>query len=108
MEFDSDLYILFSRMGIFTRFFENSSFAGLPNITNSKSIIKQVFWAVISILMICGASYLTGDTFHEWEKNPVSTMTEIETIYHVKFPDIVVCPPKVAFSFTDRTTVASL
>ena len=87
-------------MGIITRFLENSSFSGLPNIINSKSTIERGYWVAVSFLMISGAVYLTGETFVEWSKYPIATTTETFPISEVQFPKIVVCPPKVVFSFT--------
>ena len=89
-------------MGIIRSFLENSSICGLANIVNSRNIIEKLFWIAVSFLLVAGALYLTGEAFDEWEKNPISTITEPKTIYDVKFPNIVVCPPKVAFSYTDR------
>ena len=55
---------------------------------------------MVSVLMVAGTVYLTMETFDDWDKNPISTVTEVKTISHVRFPKIVVCPPRVAFSFT--------
>ena len=87
-------------MGIGKEFLENSSICGLAHIANSKTKIEKAYWIVVSVLMIAGAGYLIKDAFDDWAKNPISTITEPETISQVKFPQIVVCPPKVSFSFT--------
>ena len=87
-------------MGIVTNFLENSSICGWAHISNSKTTIEQVYWILVSASMIAVIAYLTMDALDGWEKNPISTLTEPYTIYQTKFPKIVVCPPKVSFSFT--------
>ena len=44
--------------------------------------------------------YLTAEAFVEWALYPISTTTETFPITDVHFPNIVVCPPKVAERFT--------
>ena len=82
-------------MGIGKDFLENSSICGFAHISNSKGYSEKAYWIVVSVLMIAGAGYLIKDAFDEWDLDPISTVTEIETIEHGKFPLIVVCPPKV-------------
>ena len=86
-------------MGIVAKFLENSSICGWAHISTSKNIIERVYWIVVSALMVAGAGYLTADAVNEWDLDPISTVTKVKTIYDVKFPMIVVCPPKVSFSF---------
>ena len=43
--------------------------------------------------------YLTAEAFVEWALYPISTTTETFPITDVHFPNIVVCPPKVAERF---------
>ena len=50
--------------------------------------------------MIAGTIYLFTIAWDEWDLNPISTVTEVNTIYDIKFPKIIVCPPKDPFSFT--------
>ena len=87
-------------MGIGADFLENSSICGFANISNSKTNFEKAYWIFVSVLMLAGAAYLTVDAFDDWERNPISTLTKVENISQVKFPQIVVCPPKVSFSFT--------
>ena len=87
-------------MGIDTEFLETSSICGLAHIANSKTNYEKAYWIVVSLLMVAGAGYLIADAFDDWEKNPISTITEPKDICQVKFPQIVVCPPRVSFSFT--------
>ena len=82
-------------MGIGKDFLENSSICGFAHISNSKGYSEKAYWIGVSVLMIAGAGYLTKDAFDDWERNPISTVIEVETIYHGKFPLIVVCPPEV-------------
>ena len=89
-------------MGIIAKFLENSSICGWAHIANSKTKIEKLYWIVVSVSMVAGALYLIADAFDDWAKNPISTITEPETIYNnVRFPKITVCPPKVSFSFTN-------
>ena len=90
----------FCEMGIVAEFLENSSICGWAHIANSKTKIERAYWIIVSVLMIAGAGYLIADAFDDWANNPIATITEPETISRVKFPQIVVCPPKVSFSFT--------
>ena len=55
---------------------------------------------MVSAAMIGVITYLTMDAVEDWKNNPISTLTEPQPIYSVKFPKITVCPPKVSFSFT--------
>ena len=87
-------------MGTFRKFLENSSICGLAHISRSKTIIERAYWIVVSALMVAGTVYLTMEAVDDWENNPISTLTEVNTTSNVKFPKIVVCPPKVSFSFT--------
>ena len=82
-------------MGIGKDFLENSSICGFAHISNSKGYSEKACWILVSILMIAGAGYLTKDAFDEWDQDPISTVTEVHTIYNGKFPLIVVCPPEV-------------
>ena len=81
------------------RFLENCSLCGLSHISTSKKKYEKVFWVVVSVLMIAGAGYLIDDAVDQWDKYPISTTTKTIPIHDVQFPKIVVCPPKVAFSF---------
>ena len=94
------IFFRISDMGIVSEFLESSSICGWAHISNSKTKIEKAYWIVVSVLMVAGAGYLISDAFDDWEKNPISTFTEPAAIFHVKFPQIVVCPPKESFSFT--------
>ena len=87
-------------MGTFRKFLENSSICGLAHISRSKTIIERLYWIVVSALMVAGTVYLTMEAVEDWDQYPISTVTEVITISNVTFPKIVVCPPKVSFSFT--------
>ena len=82
-------------MGIGKDFLENSSICGFAHISNSKGYSEKAYWILVSVLMIAGAGYLTKDAFDDWEENPISTVTDVETISLKLFPLIVVCPPEV-------------
>ena len=87
-------------MGIVAKFLENSSICGWAHIITSKNIIERVYWILVSALMVAVIIYLTVDAVDDWEKNPISTLTKPAPIYKLtKFPKIVVCPPRVPFSF---------
>ena len=89
----------FLDMGIFADFLENSSICGLAHISRSKTTIERGYWIGISALMIAGTIYLTMDAFYEWDEKPISTVTKVKPMYDIKFHKIIVCPPKVSFSF---------
>ena len=73
-------------MGIGTEFLENSSICGLAHISKSKTYIEGAYWIVVSVLMIAGTVYLTAVAVDEWEKDPISTITETFPIDMVQFP----------------------
>ena len=85
-----------------TKFLESSSIGGLSYISTSKSRAEKLFWFVVVITSISVTSYLTTEAILNWSNYPVATTTESFPISEVHFPKITVCPPKVAFSFTQR------
>ena len=80
-------------------FLESSSICGLSHISTSTSKAGKVFWVVVVLASVIMTGYLTAEAFVEWALYPISTTTETFPITDVHFPNIVVCPPKVAERF---------
>ena len=81
-------------------YLENSSICGLSHIISSKTKIERVFWVLVACIAVAAAGYLIWEAFDDWAEYPISTITETFPINQAQFPKIVVCPPKVAFTFT--------
>ena len=81
-------------------YLENSSICGFSHITTSKTKIERVFWLLVAFIAVAAAGYLVWEAFDDWAQFPISTITETYPINQAQFPKIVVCPPKVAFTFT--------
>ena len=83
-------------------FLESSSIGGFSHISTSKTKPEKLFWVVVVVTSVGVTIHLTREAFLEWEQFPISTTTETFPISDAKFPNIVVCPPKVRFSFLFR------
>ena len=81
-------------------FLESSSICGFSHISASKTIAERVFWVAVVAASFAGTAYLTAGALLEWSKYPIATTTETFPISEAQFPNIVVCPPRVSFSFT--------
>ena len=81
-------------------YLENSSICGLSHISSSKTKIERLFWLIVSLGSAAGAGYFIWEAFDDWAEYPISTITETFPINQAQFPQIIVCPPKVAFTFT--------
>ena len=78
-----------------TKFAEDSSIGGLPQLAESKSWAGRIFWIIAVASSWILAGFLTSEAFIDWANNPISTTTETVRISDVQFPKIVVCPPRV-------------
>ena len=83
-------------------FLESSSIGGFSHISTSKTKPESLFWVVVVVTSIAVTIQLTREAYLEWEKFPISTTIETFPISDARFPNIVVCPPKVRFSFISR------
>ena len=79
-------------------FLESSYICGFSHISASKTIAERMFW--VAAASFAGTAYLTAGALLEWSKYPIATTTETFPISEAQFPNIVVCPPWVSFSFT--------
>ena len=82
------------------KFLESSSICGFSHISASKTIAEKLFWVGVVAASFAVTAYLTTGAFVDWAKYPIATTTETFPISGVQFPKIVVCPPRVPFSFT--------
>ena len=81
-------------------FLESSSICGFSHISASKTVAERMFWVAVVAASFAGTAYLTAGALLEWSKYPIATTTETFPISEAQFPKIVVCPPRVSFSFT--------
>ena len=79
---------------------ESTSIGGLAQIKTSKTWLGKIYWTVVVASTLVMTIFLVSEAFIGWANNPIATTTETFPIYDVQFPNIVVCPPKVAFGFT--------
>ena len=54
----------------------------------------KVLWFVVVSLGFLGAGFLIGNSYNEWQKNPISTSITTKPIADLEFPVVTVCPPK--------------
>ena len=77
-------------------FLENSTIHGLYYIATARSKLSKTIWVLIILLSFCLAGYLIHRSFTNWEKSPISTSVQTDSISSAPFPRVTVCPPKAA------------
>ena len=84
-------------MVTFKEFLESSTIHGLFHISNSKRY-SRFFWIFVVILGFSGSIFLIVQAFNNWDLDPIKTTIETVPIFHLKLPNITVCPPKDTFT----------
>ena len=84
-------------MVTFKEFLESSTIHGLFHISNSKRY-SRFFWIFVVILGFSGSIFLIVQAFNNWDLDPIKTTIETKPIFHLKLPNITVCPPKDTFT----------
>ena len=78
-------------------FLESSTIHGLSYISTTRRLAR-LFWILVVITGILGASWLIKESFESWSDSPVKTTIETLPIAKIKFPKLTVCPPKNTFT----------
>ena len=76
---------------------ENSSVAGLSQISSSRKILRW-FWILVIISGFSLSGYLIYESFQNWADNPYTTNIKTLPIDEISFPKVTVCPPKDIFT----------
>ena len=76
---------------------ESSSIHGLVYWSTTKRLTK-LFWILVVITGFSGAGFLILKSFQSWQEGPIITTIETLPISNVKFPNIIVCPPKDTYT----------
>ena len=80
-------------MDIFKEFLESSTIHGLVYISTSKTTVQKTIWSIIVVIAFGSALKLIGNSYLEWEVDPVSTSVSTHPIEELDFPNITICPP---------------
>ena len=70
-----------------------SSIHGFGHIVSTRRY-SRLFWILVVIFGFSVAIYLIYVSFNDWSESPVSTTLETLPISKIKFPKVIVCPPK--------------
>ena len=81
----------------FRTFLESSTIHGLSYISTTRRFAR-LFWILVVIIGILGASWLIKESFESWSDSPIKTTIETLPIDEIKFPKVTVCPPKNTFT----------
>ena len=77
-------------------FLESSTIHGLIYISTAQNLSK-LFWICTVICGFLTAGLLINNAFLDWAEHPIETTIKFYSISDIKFPSIVVCPPKVHY-----------
>lgn len=78
-------------------FLESSTIHGLTYISTTRKCTR-LFWILVVIAGFMGAGFLIEESFASWSESPIRTTIETLPISEIKFPKVVVCPPKNTFT----------
>ena len=81
-------------MEVLREFLETSTVHGLFHLSKAKSNFSKFLWTFIILFSFCLASFLIYNSFHNWDKSPITTSIHTESIASAPFPKVTVCPPK--------------
>lgn len=79
-------------------FLETSSIHGLPRIVVSKRRYLKIFWFLVVVTGFSVSGSLIYNALNDYDNIPIMTTTETFPISQLKFPSIIVCPPKGSFT----------
>ena len=80
-------------MEVFTEFMQASSIHGFGHIVATQRY-SRLFWILTVIFGFSASFYLIQLSVSDWSESPVSTTLETLPISKLKFPKVMVCPPK--------------
>ena len=78
-------------------FLESSTIHGLIFISTTRKYVR-LFWILVVIAGFVGASLIIKESFDSWSESPVKTTIDTLPISEIRFPKIIVCPPKNTFT----------
>ena len=84
-------------MNSFKLFLESSTIHGLNHVSTTRKYIR-FFWILVVISGFSGSIYLICQSFKAWSERPVSTTIETHEIHELKYPKVMVCPPKNTYT----------
>ena len=76
---------------------ESSSIHGLVYWSTTKRLTK-LFWILVVITGFSGAGFLIQQSFQSWQDGAIKTTIETLPISEVRFPNLIVCPPKNTYT----------
>lgn len=84
-------------MKILTKFLEVSTIHGCYHISTTNKLVR-IFWIWVVLSGFIGASVLIYNSFQSWQESPVKTTIRTMAIDQLKFPIVMVCPPKNTYT----------
>ena len=79
-------------------FLETSTIHGLQRIATSRKKFQKLFWFLAISVGFSVAALLIFNALREYNANPITTAIETFPIDQLKFPSILVCPPKGTYT----------
>ena len=79
-------------------FFETSTIHGFPRIASSTKKYLKIFWFLVVVIGFIVSGSFIYNALSDYENKPITTTTETFPISQLKFPSILVCPPKGSFT----------
>ena len=82
------------RMEGVREFLESSTIHGLIYISSSGTRLTKLFRFLVVVSGFTAAFVLINNSFHSWEKSPISISIETFPFSNITFPCLSVCPPR--------------
>ena len=79
-------------------FLETSTIHGLPRIAASTRRYLKIFWFLVVVTGFSVSGSFIYNALYDFEIKPFTTTIETFPISLLKFPSIIVCPPKGSFT----------
>ena len=80
-------------MDEFKEFLEVSTIGGLNFIFSTKKFIR-FFWISVVSASFAYSFFEIYNMFHDWQQNPIKTLSETLPSSFITYPNVTVCPPK--------------
>ena len=79
-------------------FLETSTIHGFPRIASSTKRYLKIFWFLVVVTGFSVSGSFIYNALYDFENKPFTTTTETFPISQLKFPSMIVCPPKGSFT----------
>ena len=81
-------------------FLKTSTIHGFPRIASSTKRYLKIFWFLVVVTGFSVSGSFKYNALYDFENKPFTTTIETQTfpISQLKFPSIIVCPPKGSFT----------